>query len=70
MSDTPEQVVTIGGKQFKMSDLSDTAKNQLVNIRVTDREIERLEQQLSIFKTARSAYTNALLTELSETEAK
>jgi|JTFN01.1.fsa_nt_gb hypothetical protein len=68
MSDKPEQVVTIGGKQFNFADLSDKAKTQLANIRVTDREIERLEQQLSIFKTARNAYTNALLAELPDTE--
>jgi hypothetical protein len=61
MSDKPEQLVTIGGKQFKLSDLSDTVKAQLANIRVTDREIERLEQQLSIFKTARNAYASALI---------
>lgn len=66
MSDKPEQVVTIGGKQFKFDDLSDKAKAQLVNIRVTDREIDSLQQKLAIFKTARSAYTRELLSSLPE----
>ena len=70
MSDKPEQVVTIAGKQYKLDELSEHAKAQLVNIRVTDREIERLDQQLSIFKTARSAYTSALLAAVQEADAK
>ena len=61
MSDTPPTpTATINGKEYALADLSEAAKQQIVNIRVTDTEIERLNQQLAIARTARSAYIKAL----------
>jgi len=55
-----EQTVTINGTPYKLADLSDEAKNQLMNLRVTDQEIERLKQKTAITQTARMAYAKAL----------
>lgn len=67
MSD-PSQTVTIDGKQYALSDLSEEAKAQLGNVRVVDEEIKKLEQKLAISKTARAAYAHALKQELDKME--
>jgi len=59
-----EQTITIDGQNYNLADLSDAARNQLVNLRVTDQEIARLQQQMAIAQTARVAYANALKAEL------
>lgn len=59
-----ERTVTIDGKEYKLDQLSEKAKKQLVNLRITDEEIQRLNHQLAIAQTARSAYANALKTEI------
>lgn len=56
--------VTIDGQQYDLDTLSETARNQLFNLRVTDQELQRLNHQMSIAKTARVAYANALKREL------
>lgn len=59
-----KQTVTIDGTEYNVSDLSDNAQSQVVNLRVTDQEIARLQQQLAIYQTARTAYARALSDEL------
>ncbi|MDZ7853749.1 MAG: DUF6447 family protein [Halomonas sp.] len=59
-----ERTVTIDGKEYQLDSLSEKAKKQLVNLRITDEEIQRLNHQLSIAQTARSAYANALKQEI------
>ncbi|TYT75298.1 DUF6447 family protein [Desulfobotulus mexicanus] len=54
------QKISIDGVDYNLDDLSENAKNQLVNLRVTDQEIERVQRQLAIFQTARATYANAL----------
>ncbi len=65
---TKEQTVTINNVPYNVADLSDEAKNQLVNLRVTDQEIERLKHQMAIAQTARNAYARALDAALPVTE--
>ncbi|MCA8866660.1 MULTISPECIES: DUF6447 family protein [unclassified Halomonas] len=60
------QTVTIDGSEYNVADLSENARNQLLNLRVTDQEIQRLNQQLAIAQTARTAYARALKDELPE----
>lgn len=62
MDDTPQasQRVTIDNTDYALADLSDQARDQLNNLRVTDQEIARLQQQLGIAQTARRAYAQAL----------
>lgn len=67
MTDEQKPTVTIDGAEYNVSDLSENAQNQVVNLRVTDAEIDKLKQQLAIYQTARTAYANALKAELPET---
>ncbi len=60
MTEKKEQTVTINNTPYKLADLNDKAKNQLMNIKITDQEIERLKQQMAIAQTARNAYGKAL----------
>lgn len=61
-----QQTLTIDGREFNVADLSENARDQVINLRVTDAEIQRLNQQLAIAQTARTAYANALKAELPE----
>ncbi len=63
---TQKNTITIAGKEYALDDLSDKAKAQVVNLRVVNEEIQKLEQQLAIFKTARAAYARALQEELAQ----
>ena len=56
--------ITIDGKEYDPDQLSEAAKSQLTNVRVTDQEIARLQQQLAIAQTARQTYARALQGEL------
>jgi len=58
------QTITIDGTEYNLADLSENARNQVVNLRVTDAEIAKINQQLAIYQTARTAYANALSAEL------
>lgn len=64
MSDTSGRTVTIDGVQYGLGDLSDEVKAQLASLRFADMEIARLQRQLAIAQTARSAYARALETSL------
>jgi len=59
-----KNTITIDGTEYNVADLSDNAKQQIANLRVTDAEIEKLKQQLAIYQTARTAYARALSEEL------
>lgn len=62
--DKTQQMITIDGSGYNVADLSDNARAQVANLRVTDAEIERLKQQLAIYQTARTTYARALSDEL------
>nr|WP_298059758.1 DUF6447 family protein [uncultured Halomonas sp.] len=66
MAKDTSNTVTIDGREYNLADLSENARNQLLNLRVTDQEVQRLNQQLAIAQTARTAYANALKKELPE----
>lgn len=63
-----KQTITIDGTGYNVADLSDSAKQQVANLRVTDAEIEKLKQQMAIYQTARTAYARALSAELPKQE--
>jgi len=60
--------ITIDGKSYDMMSLSDAARQQLANIQSTDSEIQRLQIQMAIAQTARTASAAALNAELPKTE--
>jgi hypothetical protein len=59
MNDQPK--VTIDGKEYLISDLSDQAKAELGSMNVVDQKIANLQQEIGIMQTARNAYANALV---------
>lgn len=61
--------ITIDGVQYDLDSLNDMAKQQLINLQVTDGEIARLQTQLAIANTARTAYATALKAALPHAEA-
>ena len=61
-----QRTVTIDGTAYNLADLSENARQQLVNLRAADAEIQRLERQLALARTARSAYAQVLKQELPE----
>jgi hypothetical protein len=61
---------TIDDKEYNFADLSESAKSQIVNLRVVDEEIDNLKQQLAIMQTARNAYASALNGEIAEKNSK
>lgn len=61
---TKTSSITIDGKEYVLDKLSDNARAQIVNLRVTDQEIARLQTQLAIVQTARAAYAQVLAAEL------
>lgn len=66
-NDTP--TIKIDGVDYAIADLSDEAKGQLTNVRVTDQEIARLQAQLAIAQTARAAYARTLGAALAQVNA-
>ncbi|MCC5904510.1 MAG: hypothetical protein JJT87_21585 [Halomonas sp.] len=52
--------VTINGQQYSLESLGEKGREQLQNLRVTDQELQRLQDQLAITKTARNTYARAL----------
>lgn len=59
-----ENTLTVDGRTYALDALSDNAKAQVVNLKVVDEEIRRIEQKLAIYRTARTAYARVLKTEL------
>ncbi|GEK48319.1 DUF6447 family protein [Halomonas pacifica] len=68
MAEQQTQTIRIDGKDYDTAELSEAARNQVVNLRVTDQEIQRLQQQVAIAQTARRAYADALKAELERVE--
>lgn len=66
---TKNAVITIDGTEYALADLSANARSQIVNLRVTDQEVARLQTQLAIAQTARAAYAQALKAELDKPAA-
>ena len=63
------QTVRINHCEYDVSALSEAARRQVINLRVTDQAITRLQQQLAIYQTARTAYARALFEALPEQTA-
>ena len=62
--DKNNQKINIDGKEYLLSDLSEKAKEQLVNLKFVDAQIQQLNNEWAVADTARIGYTNALKSEL------
>ncbi|WP_204994703.1 DUF6447 family protein [Spongiibacter marinus] len=63
-----QKIVTIDGREYSLEKLSDQAKSQLMNVRVADQRITKMQQDLAIHQTARNAYARALAETLSKVD--
>lgn len=61
---TQVPTLTLNGKDYVISDLSEGARLQVANIQIVDAELARLQQQVAIAQTARNAYMAALVAEV------
>jgi hypothetical protein len=52
--------VTIDGVTFKLSELSDAAREQVANLRFVDAQMADLQARLAVYQTARNAYQTVL----------
>ncbi|ERS84116.1 DUF6447 family protein [Halomonas sp. PBN3] len=52
--------VTIDGATYTLESLGEQGREQLQNLRVTDQEMRRLQDQLAIMQTARNTYARIL----------
>ena len=52
--------------EYKIDDLTDTAKGQLQGLQVAESKMKQLNAELALIQTARNAYMQALQTALPE----
>ena len=60
--------VTIDGKEYDVDSLSDEAKKQLGSLQFVQGEINKLNAQIAVCRTAAVAYTAALKKEIDGNE--
>jgi len=65
-SRTEGPTLTLNGKEYVVSDLSQEAQQQYVNVKIAENEINRLKQQLAIAETAYNAYRRSLIAAIAE----
>jgi 50S ribosomal subunit-associated GTPase HflX len=66
--DNGEKKITIDDVEYKLEDLSDSAREQLTNIQFVDAQLQQLNNEWAVSDTARIGYTNALKAELAKIE--
>lgn len=64
-----QNLITIDNQQYRVDDLNEEAKKQLVNIQTTEAFIQRLNNQRAIAQTGRQSYAQKLSNLLPEKEA-
>jgi hypothetical protein len=62
MSDT----FKFGDEEYSVSQLSDTAKQQIINIQFVDEQIQRISSEIAVADTARIGYSHAIKAEVSK----
>ena len=63
-----ENIVTIDGVDYAISELSENARQQVSNIRFADSQLQQLNNELAVADTARIGYTNALKSEIAKAQ--
>lgn len=61
------QTINIDGKEYDVESLNDTAKNQVMNLRVADSKLAQLQQEIALVQTARNTYAQVLAANLPAT---
>ena len=60
-----EEKISIDGVDYKLADLSKTAKEHIASIQFVDAQIQHINNEWAVADTAKIGYTNALKAELS-----
>ena len=60
--------ITVDGLDYLVSELSETAKAQLMNINFVEKQLQQLNNEWAIADTARLAYTKALKADLANSK--
>ena len=67
MGNKPVETITVDGKEYKMSEISDAAKSQFANVQFVDQQIRQLQNEWAVADTARLGYQAAFKVELLKT---
>ena len=60
MAEEQAQTLSVDGRTYRLADLSEEARAQVVSIRACDQRTQQLRTDLQITATARAAYLQAL----------
>ena len=64
--DKTTKKITVDDVEYKLDDLSDNAKTQLLNIQFVDAQLQQLNNEWAVSDTARIGYTRALKSEIAK----
>ena len=56
--------ITVDNIEYNSEDLSDNGKAQLASLQFLETQLAKLQGEIAVYQTAKSAYINALKTEL------
>ena len=59
--------INVDGIEYNSEDLSDNGKAQLASLQFLEVQMKKLQNEIHVFQTAKSAYLNALKVELENT---
>ena len=60
--------ITVDNIEYNTEDLSDNGKAQVASLQFLEVQMKKLESEISVYKTARIAYSAALKSELAKTD--
>ena len=60
--------ITVDGINYNTEDLSDNGKAQLASLQFLEVQMKKIKAEIAVYQTARSAYVNALKSELEAAE--
>ena len=61
--------LTLEGKSYTISDLSQVARDQLVSLQFAEARLQELHNEMAVSQTAHVAYARALKAELDQTSS-
>lgn len=61
--------ITVDGIEYNTEDLSDNGKAQLASLQFLEAQMNKLQGEIAVYQTAKSAYINALKAELEKEDA-
>ena len=65
--DDKAELLTLEGKSYTISDLSQVARDQLVSLQFAEARLQELHNEMAVSQTAHVAYARALKAELDQT---